>query len=202
MKKFLSIFFVFSFLMTGAASAQTGMIGYPTENKSTIVLPDQTALRAAMQEIFQSQHVSDQKQVNCAKVTDLQLIKLGDAAMGYGITEEDHTAMENMMGGEDAPMSKQAHLNMGRSYLGCWANYNSGPMVMPMMNSAYERSSSSLDTRGANSLGGTQGMMGQNIGTSWGMMCCSYGFGEITIILIWTLLILGIIALVKWLKKN
>lgn len=163
MKKVLSIIFLVGMAITTTASAQGGMMGYPaeTQKSTTILAPDATAIHAALQEIYASQNVTDQQQIICAKVTDEQLIKLGDAVMGYGITEEQHTAMENMMGGEESPMSKQAHENMGRSYLGCWANYNSGPMMM--MSTMGNSSSGSVlpsDTQGARYSGGYGGMMG------------------------------------------
>lgn len=88
-------------------------------------------IASVLQDIYASQNMSGQTPVDCSQVSDDQFEKLGDAYMGNGITEAQHTAMENMMGGEGSATLKQVHISMGRAYLGCWAHYAS-PMA-PMM---------------------------------------------------------------------
>lgn len=203
MKKIFTVLFVLGLLTAGTASAQMGMMGSTGQNANAYAESDKDAnISVALQEIYKSQNVSAREQVDCSKVTDLQLIKLGDAVMGYGITEAQHSAMENMMGGEEAAMTKQAHTNMGRAYLGCWSNYQSGPMNMSMMmGGSYVKPAQTVGTD-AGYPGRGEGMMyGGNYG-GWGMMGGYSGFGGLTMVLVWTLLILGIVALVKWLKKN
>ena len=215
MKKLFSVVFVAGLLFAGTASAQmmggSGLMGnYGTSNGSAVQQASSSNLNAALQAIYQAQNESSQAQISCSKVTDDQFEKLGDAVMGYGITEQQHTAMENMMGGEGSATLRQAHINMGRSYLGCWANYNGAPSYMPMMG-YLDSNTSTPQTYGQPGYGMMSGyygngMMGHGFGSGWNMMGGYYGgfgwLGAITMILIWALLILGIVALVKWLKRK
>ncbi len=129
--------------------------------------------------------------------------------MGYGITEQQHTAMENMMGGEGSATVKQAHINMGRAYLGCWSNYNGAPSMMSMIGYFYNNTSTpqAYGLPGYGMMNGYygNGMMGRGFASGWNMMGGYYGdyswTGWITTVLIWILLILGIVALLRWLKK-
>ena len=205
MKKIIGILFATSFLfIAGTASAQTGMMGmmryyYDQNTAPSAPVGQSTAINAALQAIYGDQNISSRSQLDCAKVSDTQFETLGDAAMGYGITEAQHTAMENMMGGEGSATLKAAHITMGKSYLGCWSNYNSGPVYMPMM--GYYGSSTPAAYTQADSYYSPGGMMGYGYPGA-GMMGGYYWFGWVTMILIWTVLILSIIALVKWLRKN
>ena len=191
-QKIIYSFLIISFFVAGTVSAQ-GMMGryYYNQQGATSTVQD-TNITSALKDIFDSQNVSDQSKVDCSKITDSQFEKLGDAYMGLGISEQQHTAMENMMGGEGSQTLTQAHINMGRSYLGCWSNYRGGPAITsPMM--------------GSYGLGVGQtfnyGMMGWP--TMMGGYYGGYGlFGIITTVLFWVLLILGIFALVKWLRGN
>ena len=120
---------VANFLVVSSVSAQ-GMMGY---RSGVNVTASNASVLAELQTIMKVQNINDAAKINCANVTDDQFEKLGDAYMGAGITEQQHAAMEQMMGGEGSATLKQAHINMGRSGLGCWASYNSNPWVMPMM---------------------------------------------------------------------
>lgn len=202
MKKFLGMFVVGIFLTTGSASAQMDMMGSAGQNMKGFTVSDQhPGIAPALQDIYKSQNITDREHVDCSKVTDLELIKLGDGVMGYGVTEEDHEAMENMMGGEEAPMSKQAHINMGRAYLGCWSNYKSGPINMPMMGGYMANPTATVNTAADNRVVVRPGMM-QGLYMGGGVMGGHYGFGGVMIFFVWILLILSILALVKWLMKN
>ncbi len=185
------------FLVAGPASAQMGMMNYSLQNNVTGV-QSSPAISASLQAIYTSQAISDQSKVDCSKVSDGEFETLGDAVMGYGITEQRHTAMENMMGGEGSATLKQAHITMGRSYLGCWANYKAGPMSM-MGYSLGNSSSASYGPFGYGMMGAYSGGLGMMSGFSSGHF---YWFCAITLILFWIALILSILALVKWLKKN
>jgi hypothetical protein len=187
-------FLIISFFVAGSVSAQ-GMMGrfYNQQGVTSTVQVQDTNIATALKDIFDSQNVSDQTKIDCSKVTDSQFEKLGDAYMGLGISEQQHTAMENMMGGEGSITLTQAHINMGRSYLGCWSNYKGGPSVISPMMGQYGVVSNQGYTYG-NMMGWPTMMSGYYGG---------YGvFGIITTILFWVLLILGIFALIKWLRGN
>jgi hypothetical protein len=197
MKKLFGIVavFIFLFIGVGTASAQMGMMRYVGQNSYVAVQPDPSStIGLALQDIYNSQNIVSQNQVACAAVTDAQFEKLGDAVMGYGITEQQHTAMENMMGGEGSATLKQAHINMGRSYLGCWSNYKAGPVGVPMMGYLNGTSTPTGYVQTNPYYGGPWGMMG-------GYYSGYHWFGWATMALVWALLILGIVALVRWLKK-
>ena len=193
-QKIIYSFLIVSFFVAGSVSAQ-GMMGrfYNQQGVTSTTQVQDANITSALKDIFDSQSVSDQSKIDCSKVTDSQFEKLGDAYMGLGITEEQHAAMENMMGGEGSPTLTQAHINMGRSYLGCWANYKGGPSMMSPMMEQYGIVSGTVYPYG--NMMGWPTMMGGYYG--------GYGiFGIITMVLFWALLILGIFALVKWLRGN
>lgn len=175
--------------LAGVAYAQMGMMGgnYWYGNNQTTGLAQSQELNSLLQDIYKSQNISSQAEVDCGKVTDSQFEKLGDAYMGIMLPNENqHEAMDNMMGGEGSASLTQAHINMGRSYLGCWSNYNSGPVYMPMMS------------------GGGWGGYGFNNGGNgfgypmmfgWG----GYGTGNMIFMVIWSAFaVIGVIALIKW----
>ncbi len=196
MKKILFGILSVGFLISaGTAYAQMGMMGGYWQDGSQAQPAQSEELSSVLQNIYSSQNVSSRAEVDCSKVTDDQFDKLGDAYMGVMLpNQQQHEAMDNMMGGEGSASLKQAHINMGRSYLGCWSNYNSGPVYMPTMGG--------FGMMGGNGSYGNyyapNGMMGWS-----GMMGGYYGgFGWVTMILVWTLLVLGITAAVKWLRKN
>ena len=189
--------FVFGFLaLAGTASAQMGIIGNSLQNGSQTQSTQSNELNRVLQSIYASQNVTSQAQVNCSKVTSDQFNRLGDAYMGTMLpNQQQHKVMDNMMGGEGSKSLRQAHINMGRSYLGCWSDYSSGPISMPMMGryGSYNNGNYPINGMMRNNGWGLD-MMGGYSGFAW--------FGWITMILVWALLILGIAAIVKWLRKT
>lgn len=134
-------------------------------------------VNGVLQEIYQTQNVDTQTKIDCSKVTDDQFERLGDVYMGLMLqNEQRHEVMEKMMGGEGSASLRQAHINMGRSYLGCWANYSSGPIYMPMMSG-----------------------FGYSMMNGWGHWGRYGGEGIIFMAIIWVLAIIGLVAIVKWL---
>lgn len=200
MKKVILSVFVASFVLAGTASAQ-GMMGNWQNTGTTTQFTQDANVNAALQDIQKSQNVTSQSQLDCSKVSDDQFEKLGDAYMEAVHPGQAHNYMDQMMGGEGSATLRQAHINMGRSYLGCWSSYNATPLTMPMMGGVGMMFNSPSNNNQASGWG----MMGGNFGSGWNMMG-GYGgsgfFGWITMILIWVLLILGIVALVKWLGRN
>lgn len=176
----------------GSLTGGAGMMGNYWQNGSgTSVSSEATStpeLQGALSEIYASQGVDANAKIDCAKVTDAEFEKLGDAYMGLMVPDESrHEAMDTMMGGEGSESLSQAHINMGRSYLGCWSGYDGSPLGM-------------MGYRGYGN-GYPSGMMG---GYGWGVGgVFGYSwFGVVTMVLVWTVLGLGIIVLVKFLTKK
>lgn len=91
---------------------------------------------SALGELMQSLGVSDRSAIDCGNVTDEQLETLGDAVMEDAHPGALHEAMDRMMGGEGSASLKQAHINMGRAYLGCWSGYEGNGLVLPIVGGA------------------------------------------------------------------
>lgn len=201
MKRLLIGFIVLgSFAIALPASAQVGMMNNYRSTTASITAAN-TALSAALQDVSTRQGVSSVSQLTCSKITDDQFETIGDAYMGTMFpSEAQHQAMEQVMGGEGSASLRQAHITMGRAYLGCWSGYASGPVYMPMMGG----------------YGASYGMMGWNAwpdsndlpsdARNWGFMMDSpYGsswLGWITTVLLWVLLVAGIVAAVQWIRKH
>lgn len=176
--------------------AQMGMMGGTWGTTQTNSNTSQE-LRDTLSAILSTQNISDQSKVDCSKVTDDQFEKLGDAYMGtmFASTAQ-HEAMDNMMGGEGSASLRQAHINMGRSYLGCWSNYNSGPIAMPMMGYG-----------GGHGMMGTYGYQPDITRSNYHNNMMGYGFngfggtgwlgGGLVMGLFWLLLIVSVVALVR-----
>lgn len=198
MKKIIMSFFVVSlFALASPAAAQTGMMGnYGQSGANAPTAPQSPAINAALQEIYKAQSIDSQAKLDCAKVTDDQFEKLGDAYMGAMLSnQQQHDAMDNMMGGEGSANLRQAHINMGRSFSGCWANYNSGPIYMPMMGGYGSAGNYPANYNLPGGMMGWASMMGNySGGSAW--------FDWITMILVWIFLLLGIAAAGKWLKSK
>lgn len=203
MKKFLIVLFLASFLIVTPVYAQMNMMGGgQCTSSGCTTSQDQTTntnINTALQDIYKTQNVSDQTKINCSKVTDDQFEKLGDASMGAGISEQQHTAMENMMGGEGSSTLKQAHITMGRSYLGCWSNYNGVPSMMSMMGGAGFNQGLNMMN---NSFNPGVGMI-----NNWSLATGRYSavllwFGFVTLVFLWGFLVLGSMVFFRWLGKN
>lgn len=73
-------------------------------------------------ELLSKYNAKTVKDVNCNIVSDADLERLGDAVMEANHPGEAHEAMDQMMGGEGSENLEQMHINMGRSFLGCYTN--------------------------------------------------------------------------------
>lgn len=177
-----------SFIVAGAASAQFGMMGN-FRNFGGAQSVDSADIKKDLQEIYQSQNINSADQLNCGKISDVQFEKVGDAYMELIHPGQAHVYMEQMMGGENSASLKQAHINMGHAYTGCWSGYNSTPLLMPMMGGY-----GLYNNQGAGYF--TSGMMGP-----WLMSSYNW-FSSLTMILFWVLLILGLVAIIKQLFKK
>ena len=91
----------------------------------------QQELQKQVNAVLTSQHISSLDKINCQKVTNDQFENLGDASMGVMAgNEQNHSRMEQRMGGEGSESLKQVHIQMGENYLGCQTNKGGG---YPMM---------------------------------------------------------------------
>ena len=152
----------------------------------------------SLKKIREIQNVEQNKEIDCNKVTDEQLEELGEAVMSImQPNEKQHQLMDQMMGGEGSESLKSMHIIMGQNYLGCFNEDFNGLGFMGRMGMMGGIMGSMMGTSILeNSLLDNNFMMG-NLGFSnfWGM-------GSITMILLWILIVLAIIALLKLIFKQ
>jgi len=181
-------------LMPSTAFAQ-GMMGNWGSLPSSAISDDHTAREEAEgKEVWEKLQA---KQLECKNLTDEQYGSLGEYFMGQSIGNTQRHAlmnqmMTNMMGEEG---EEQMHIAMGKRLSGCEPNTqvpSSGAGFMPMM--------WMMGSTGSPQVGGGGNSM---MGTGWGNMMGGWnGFGIlgwIPMFLFWILLILGIVALFRYL---
>ncbi len=186
MKKILLLLSLIAvFMFVKPSFAQVGMMGGNTSSGSSEQTQLQQNLNQVFQEILKPQGATSTANIDCSKITDDQFEKLGDAWMGvHAGSEAVHQRMEQMMGGEGSQNLKQAHINMGKSYLGC-----------------------SQNGKGISMMSGVQGPMrgGANsmMGFGYGMMNGYYGFGgNLLSLAVWTFVLIDLILLGVFLWKK
>ncbi len=155
------------------------------------------SLNEILTEIIKSQGVNEKSQIECAKVTDEQFEKLGEAVMSLMHPDEkEHQLMDQMMGGEGSQSLKAMHILMGKRYLGCVSAMMIGRgaiMEMPMMQMMMGGWSS---PSGFNKTNNPMMMEWFQNSIWWG------GGGSWLIILTWIIwLVVGILAAI-WLWKQ
>lgn len=138
------------------------------------------------------------KQATCDKLSDEEFGALGEYFMGQMVGDSHeamNTMMERMMGkvGEE-----QMHVAMGKRLSGCDTSAKlpqNGVGFMPMMWMVGSAGSPQVQ-------GGGNPMMG----TGWGNMMGGLNgfgvFGWLTMILVWAFIILGIVALVRFVGRQ
>ncbi len=150
---------------------------------------DQTAIQQQQAEEQEGKKLLDQlknKTTTCEKLTDDNFEKAGEYFMGQAIGDTSrHIAMNNMMKsmmGENG--ESQMHIAMGKRLSGCDTS-TSGIGIMPMMWMMG---------------GGGNPMMGYG---GWGGIMNGWGgfgiIGWIFMIIFWVLIILGVVALIRYL---
>lgn len=181
-KKYLFITVIFLlaiFNMTSGVYAQ-GMMDW--KNSSTGKASDNHTAReeAEGKEIWEKLQA---KQLECKNLTNDNYDSLGEYFMGQ-MTGNSHEAMNNMMiqmMGEEG--EKQMHMVMGKRLSGC-------------------DTSAAFPSQGAGFMSMMQMMMGTGLGN---MMGGWNGFGILgwmPMLLFWVLLILGVVALIRYLMKS
>ena len=183
----LTLLISFTTVFTSSAAAQ-GMMNWNNTSSTT-----SSDVSATAQDEAKGKQIWEQlqsKQTECSNLKDDDFELLGEYFMGQSIgNTERHTVMnqmmKNMMGetGEE-----QMHITLGKRSSGCDTNaqlpqgYNFMPMMWWMMG------------------GGGNPMMGYG---GWGGMMNGWGgfgvIGWLFMIIFWVLIILGVVALVRYL---
>ncbi len=141
------------------------------------------SLDQSLAEIKNSQNVTEINEIDCQKITDEQYEELGEAVMSVMHPDEkQHELMDQMMGGEGSESLRTMHITMGQNYLGC----SDGMMGSGMMGGI-----NMMSMMGSSSNDMMSNVMGSFGGWGW--------LGLVLMILVWILVVVGIIALIKWL---
>ncbi len=193
----LGILLILVSVFSSSVSAQ-GMMNWGN-NSSTA----SSSISSTAQDEAKGKQIWEQlqsKQTNCSNLKDDDFEVLGEYFMGQSIGNiERHTVMnqmmKNMMGEQG---EEQMHITLGKRYSGCDTNasFPSGyglPMMWWMMGSAFA----------PGSFGGTKGGGNPMIGYGWNNMMGGWGnfgiLGWASMLLFWILLILGAVALFRYL---
>lgn len=116
---FATLLILFPFLAP-VSNAQMGWMMGGDDTTASQEAQNQQSLQTMVQDLLQSQHVSSVAQLDCSKIPDTTLEKLGDSWMDVmHPNEQTHEAMDNMMGGEGSDSLAQSHIQMAKNYLGC-----------------------------------------------------------------------------------
>jgi len=176
-----------------------GMMGNWTSSSSSGASDDHTAREE--QEGKETWEKLQSKQIECKNLTDEQYGSLGEYFMGQSIGNTQRHAlmnqmMTNMMGEEG---EEQAHIAMGKRMSGCDPNASlpqnmmGGGMMPMMMSMMMAPLRQGFEGQG----GGGNPMMGYG---GWNNMMGGFGLlGWIPMLLFWILLILGVVALLRYL---
>lgn len=189
-KLFLTTTILITLLLTPSTTFAQGRMGNWTSSPSSVTSDDHTAREEAEgKEVWEKLQA---KQLECKNLTDEQYSSLGEYFMGQSIGDTQRHAlmnqmMTNMMGEEG---EEQMHVAMGKRVSGCEPNaqipsnkVGFRPMLWMMG-------------------GGGNPMMG----TGWENMMGGWnGFGLsgwISMLFFWILLILGVVALFRYLADS
>jgi len=175
MKKLLIIFFITLGLLTfNTRAVHAQMMGFSGSS------PDNAAIQSQKQEEREGKKFLDNlnnKTVTCSELKDADFEKIGEHFMGQSIGDTSkhitmNEMMKSMMGDKG---EEQMHITLGKRSSGCDTNTSfpsQGTGIMPMT-----------------------WMMGYD---AWG----GFGFGWIFMIIFWILIILGVVALVRYLGNS
>ena len=180
-KLFLIPILLFALMQTPSLALAQGMMDGWAGLPSSVTSDDHTVREEQEgKEIWEKLQV---KELECKNLTDEQYDSLGEYFMGQSIgNTQRHAAMNQMMismMGEEG--ERKMHVTLGKRYSGCDPDAqtpSNGLGFMPMMWMM---------------VGGGNPMMGYS---GWG------GFGWIFMIVFWVLIILGVVALVRYLGRS
>jgi hypothetical protein len=193
---FITLFLIF----VVPARAQMGMMGdYYNDDaspSSQTEQQNQQKLNILVNALLKAQNVSSVNQLDCQKIGNDQLAKLGDSWMDVMIpNESQHQAMDNRMGGEGSQSLTNAHIGMAKNYLGC-STGNTNDSWMPMMFGAYHNDENNTSARG-----GGFPMMGWGYGYGNGVNGTFWGFGVLAL-LFWLVVFIDFILAGIWLWQQ
>lgn len=86
------------------------------------------SVEVVLQELLSKQKIDTIPELDCEKIIDDDLERLGDAVMEQQHPGQAHEVMDRMMGGEGSDSLQQIHIAMGSNYLGCEGNSEFGMM--------------------------------------------------------------------------
>lgn len=162
----------------------------------TVLAGTDASYNDATSRIMADQSVSQVSSIDCDKVSDEQFKELGEAFMSLRHPEEEeHEAMDAMMGGDGSETLRLMHVNMGKASIGCGEFGGFGMMGGNMMGFQGDYSALSKQAGYPKVFQGYPMHM-WGLGSSWNPI------GWVTTILVWTLLGFGIAYLWKQLKKK
>lgn len=148
------------------------------------------SLDQVLADLLANYRVETLQELECDRLTDLDLERLGEAWMGYLHPDEEvHARMDEMMGGEGSESLQAMHRQMGESYLGCGVGRPGMMAGMGMM-------------RVRPGLGGgeTGMMMGWN-GPGMGGPFWGGGFGWLTLTS-WILVLVLLVVAIRYLWQK
>ncbi len=190
MKRLLILFFVTLGLLTFTPrSAHAQMMGFLNSSVDNAAIQSQQAEEQEGKKLLGQ---LKNKATTCQKLTNDNFEKIGEYFMGQAIgNTAEHIQMNNMMksmmgdAGEE-----QMHIAWGKRSSGCDTN------------ASYLQNSTGITSMMWMMGGGGNPMMGyggwNNMMGGWG----GFGFGWIFMIIFWILVILGVVALVRYLGNS
>ncbi len=190
MKHYIFLIVIAFLLLLSAQTAHAQMMGF---SNSSI---DNTAIQSQQQEEQTGKTLLDKlntKVITCQKLTSDNFEKIGEYFMGQAIgNTSEHISMNNMMQSMMGQQGEeQMHIAWGERGSGCNTNA-SLPIGMMNMMVGFNQG---FNNQGQ---GGETTMMGygnwNNMMEGWG----GFGLGWIFMIIFWILLILGVIALMRY----
>lgn len=120
MKKTLFVISLLFFSTLFVTSSHAQMMGQSAEYSiQDDQVEEHVALDELMPEILDKYSVSSINKLKCDEVSDNDFERVGEAVMETMHPEDEHEAMDEMMGGEGSDSLEQAHINMGKNYLRC-----------------------------------------------------------------------------------
>ncbi|HAI98322.1 TPA: hypothetical protein DCL30_02115 [Candidatus Peribacteria bacterium] len=188
----------FDFALFPSFSSAQGMMGFSYSS------PDNAAVQSQQQEEQEGKQFLDNlknKTVICSQLQDADFEKIGEYFMGQSIGDTSrHIAMneriKSMMGEQG---EEQMHIAWGKRGSSCDTSAafpSEGIGFMPMMMGGAWNGAAPTAGRWPN---------GSDYSTIFSMMGYGFGFapfGFLFMILWWILIIVGIIALVKWIART